>query len=132
GHGTGHGIGHFLCVHEGPQNIRTRDNGIELLEGMLISNEPGLYRTGEYGIRSENMILVQKSFHSKEFGDFLQFETLTLFPFDKSLIETQLMTENEIEWINDYHQRVYDKIGQSLAPECREWLREKTSPLEIP
>lgn len=132
GHGTGHGIGHFLCVHEGPQNIRTRDNGIELLEGMLISNEPGLYRTGEYGIRSENMILVQKSFHSEEFGDFLQFETLTLFPFDKSLIETQLMTENEIEWINDYHQRVYDKIGQSLAPECREWLREKTSPLEIP
>lgn len=125
GHGTGHGIGHFLCVHEGPQNIRTRDNGTALQKGMLTSNEPGLYKTGLYGIRTENIVLVQEGERNGEFGQFLRFETVSLFPFDTKLIEPTLLSEKERTWINQYHQRVYEKIAPLTDEETRLWLAEK-------
>ena len=125
GHGTGHGIGHFLCVHEGPQNIRTRDNGTELQAGMLISDEPGLYKKGQYGIRIENMVMVQEYANDNEFGRFLQLETVTLFPYETKLIDTSLLSEKERNWINQYHQKVYDKIAPFLDEETRIWLSEK-------
>lgn len=128
GHGTGHGVGCFLCVHEGPQSIRPDANKTELKEGMIISNEPGLYCTGEYGIRLENLILVQKSnFLDKK--NFFSFETLTLFPFDKKAIDTSLMTDKEIAWLNAYHQNVFDKLSPHLNETERNWLEEKCQPI---
>lgn len=129
GHGTGHGVGHFLNVHEGPQNIRMDENPVILQPGMFISNEPGLYRTNEYGIRTENLIMVTPDQQS-EFGQFLRFETLTLFPIDVNLIDIDLLTKDEIDWLNAYHQEVYDKIAPYLNEVEKEWLRDKTK--EIP
>ena len=94
GHGTGHGVGHFLCVHEGPHNIRMNENPTTLQIGMVASNEPGLYRSGQYGIRSENLVTVVEA-ETTEFGKFLRFETLTLFPFDVSAIQIDLLTDAE-------------------------------------
>jgi Xaa-Pro aminopeptidase len=125
GHGTGHGVGHFLNVHEGPQNIRMDENPVTLQPGMFISNEPGLYRTDEYGIRTENLIMVTPDLQS-EFGQFLRFETLTLFPIDTNLIDKDLLTKVEIDWLNAYHQRVYEKIAPHLNEVEKEWLRDKT------
>ena len=125
GHGTGHGVGCFLNVHEGPQSIRPTDNGVALKKGMITSNEPGLYRTGEYGIRTENLILAVDS-HKTEFGEFLQFETLTLCPIDLKSIESSLLTHEELEWLNEYHQMVYDKISPFLNDELKSWLAEQT------
>lgn len=122
GHGTGHGIGHFLCVHEGPQNIRPRDNGIALEQGMLLSNEPGVYRTGEYGIRLENMILVTEH---ELFNGFLKFETLSLFPFDKKLINCSMLNASEKEWLNRYHQNVYNSVAPHISDEEKLWLKSK-------
>ncbi len=127
-HGTGHGVGHFLNVHEGPQSIRMEENPVTLHAGMVISNEPGIYLTGKYGIRSENMILVIPAF-TTEFGNFLKFETLTLFPFDLKLFDTSLMTDEEISWINEYHKVVYDKLSPLATDEEKEWLRARTLPL---
>ena len=98
-HGTGHGVGHFLNVHEGPQSIRLNDVPATLRPGMLTSNEPGLYRTGEHGIRCENLVLTVPAF-TTEFGRFFKFETMTLFPFDRSLFDTSIMTPEEINWVN--------------------------------
>jgi len=126
GHGTGHGIGHFLNVHEGPQSIRMEENPVTLQPGMMISNEPGLYRTGKHGIRTENLIRVQ-SLDDTEFGSFLCFETLTLFPIDKILIDIELLNESEIKWINNYHKTVYDKLSPNLDENEREWLSNKCS-----
>lgn len=125
GHGTGHGVGHFLNVHEGPQNIRMDENPVTLQPGMFISNEPGLYRTDEYGIRTENLIMVTPDQRS-EFGQFLRFETLTLFPIDTNLIDKDLLTKAEIDWLNAYHQRVYEKIAPHLNENEKEWLRNRT------
>ena len=125
-HGTGHGVGHFLNVHEGPQSIRMDENPTKLLPGMVISNEPGIYRTNEYGIRTENLVVVKEDIETP-FGKFYAFETLTLFPFDKKSIDLALLTEKEIAWINDYHQTVYDRISPKLSPEEEAWMREKTS-----
>lgn len=125
GHGTGHGVGHFLNVHEGPQNIRMDENPVTLQPGMFISNEPGLYRTDEYGIRTENLIMVTPDLQS-EFGQFLRFETLTLFPIDTNLIDKDLLTKAEIDWLNAYHQEVYEKIAPHLNEVEKEWLRDKT------
>lgn len=122
GHGTGHGIGHFLCVHEGPQNIRPRDNGIALEQGMLLSNEPGVYRTGEYGIRLENMVLVTE--HGS-FDGFLKFETLSLFPFDKKLINFSLLSSAEKEWLCIYHQNVYNSVAPHISEEEKLWLKNR-------
>jgi len=128
GHGTGHGVGHFLCVHEGPQSIRMEENSTALQEGMITSNEPGIYRTGEYGIRIENLVLVRQAGESN-FGKFLCFETLTLFPIDLGLININLLTQEEILWLNNYHARVYERLIPALSEDEREWLSRKCKPL---
>ena len=125
-HGTGHGVGHFLNVHEGPQSIRLQENPTPLMPGMITSNEPGLYRAGEYGIRHENLVLTVLAQES-EFGKFYRFEPLTLFPFDKRALDMTILQPYEIAWLNDYHRMVYDKLKASLTSEECEWLREATS-----
>ncbi len=125
GHGTGHGIGHFLNVHEGPQSIRMDENPTILEVGMMMSNEPGLYRTDKYGIRIENIITVIEK-EENEFGRFLCFETLTLFPYDLNSIDTTLLSAAEIEQINKYHRKVFSLLSPSLTEEEVEWLKYKT------
>ena len=124
-HGTGHGIGYFLNVHEGPQSIRTDLHPTPLQPGMITSNEPGLYRTGEYGIRIENLILTVPA-EKTDFGSFHQFETLTLCPIDKKPIKKDLLSDNEIDWLNKYHSEVYEKLSPFLNEEEKVWLKEKT------
>jgi len=128
GHGTGHGVGHFLNVHEGPQNIRMDENPVVLQAGMFMSNEPGLYRTNQYGIRTENLIHVVPA-QKTDFGQFLKFETVTLYPIDQVLIDIDLLTDAEIEWLNDYHKKVYDSIAPKLTGDEREWLNRKCAKL---
>ena len=125
-HGTGHGIGHCLNVHEGPQSIRMEENPVTLKPGMVISDEPAMYRTGEYGIRTENMILVREDSET-EFGKFLGFDTLTLCFIDTSLIIIRMLSVREHAWLNKYHQMVYDKISPFLNEEEKAWLKEKTT-----
>lgn len=124
-HGTGHGVGQFLSVHEGPQSIRLNDVPYPLVPGMITSNEPGLYRSGIHGIRCENLVLTVPAFKT-EFGQFYRFETLTLFPFDRSLFDTSIMTPAEIEWVNGYHAEVRSRLTPLLTPAQAEWLRSKT------
>lgn len=124
-HGTGHGVGHFLNVHEGPQSIRLNYVPAPLTPGMITSNEPGLYRAGVHGIRCENLVLTVPAFDT-EFGRFYKFETLTLFPFDTRLLATEMMTEDELTWINRYHTHVYDTLSPALDESARAWLKEKT------
>lgn len=124
-HGTGHGVGHFLNVHEGPQSIRLNYVPAPLTPGMITSNEPGLYRAGVHGIRCENLVLTVPAFDT-EFGRFYKFETLTLFPFDTRLLATEMMTEDELTWINRYHAHVYDTLAPVLDEPARAWLKEKT------
>lgn len=128
-HGTGHGVGHFLNVHEGPQSIRLNDVPTPLMPGMVTSNEPGLYREGVHGIRCENLVLTVLK-ESNAFGQFLGFETLTLFPFDLTLFDTALMTDAEIAWLNDYHTMVRTRLTPLLNSAQRTWLEKKTQPLE--
>lgn len=128
GHGTGHGVGHFLNVHEGPQRISQKPLGVALEEGMLISDEPGIYRNGEYGIRIENLVIVREA-GSRGFEEFLEFETVTLFPYERKLIDLELLTETEISWIDAYHQRVYRELAPLVDERGRTWLEEKTAPL---
>ena len=125
-HGTGHGIGHCLNVHEGPQSIRMEENPVTLKPGMVISDEPAMYRTGEYGIRTENMILVREDSET-EFGKFLGFDTLTLCFIDTSLIIIPMLSAREHAWLNKYHQIVYEKISPFLNEEEKAWLKEKTT-----
>lgn len=127
-HGTGHGVGHFLTVHEGPQSIRLNDTLAPLTPGMITSNEPGLYREGEYGIRCENLVLTKEAF-TTDFGRFYEFETLTLCPFDIQLFDTAIMTDDEIAWVNEYHQQVCKKLLPLLDAEAQEWLINKTQPI---
>lgn len=124
-HGTGHGVGFFINVHEGPQNIRLNENPATLQPGMITSNEPGLYYEGRYGIRTECLVVTEKAM-TTEFGDFYKFVTMTLFPFDLNLMETEIMTDEEIEWINNYHKKVRDRLTPLLNTEEAEWLKEKT------
>jgi Xaa-Pro aminopeptidase len=128
GHGTGHGVGHFLCVHEGPQSIRMDENATVLQPGMIISNEPGIYRANEYGIRIENLVHVVPA-QKTEFGQFLKFETLTLCFIDKVLIDDELLTDDELDWLNKYHNTVYDTLSPHLQEDEREWLSRKCAPL---
>lgn len=125
GHGTGHGIGHFLNVHEGPQNIRMDENPITLQPGMIISNEPGLYRTDEYGIRIENLIHVEPA-EKTEFGQFLKFETLTHCYIDTELVDKNILTETEVKWLNEYHAKVFKVLSPYLTEEEKDWLLQKT------
>lgn len=127
-HGTGHGVGHFLNVHEGPQSIRLNDTLAPMTPGMITSNEPGLYREGEYGIRCENLVLTVHAF-TTAFGRFYKFETLTLFPFDLRLFDTAIMTDGEIDWVNAYHRMVCERLLPNLDAKAQEWLIEKTKPL---
>ncbi len=128
GHGTGHGVGFFLNVHEGPQNIRTDLNPIPMQIGMITSNEPGLYRADEYGIRIENLIVCELK-EETEFGRFFGFETLTLCYKDNRMVDKSLLTEKEIEWYNNYQEMVYQKLAPELNAEEQAWLRAKTAKL---
>lgn len=124
-HGTGHGVGHFLSVHEGPQSIRMNENPTALQPGMVTSNEPGVYKSGSHGIRTENLLLVRKAGEGM-FGEYLEFETITLCPICKKGIIKEMLTIEEREWLNTYHQNVYDKLSPDLNEEERSWLREAT------
>jgi Xaa-Pro aminopeptidase len=128
GHGTGHGVGYFLNVHEGPMSIRQEFNDRVIEDGMVLSNEPALYRQGEYGIRTENMLVCQKA-QSTEFGDFLKFDILTLCPIDTKAIDKSLLSQEEIDWINSYHQTVYNELSPLLAEDTKMFLREITQPI---
>ena len=125
GHGTGHGVGYFLNVHEGPQSIRPDLKNQEMLPGMVTSNEPGLYREGLHGIRHENLIVCQPK-AVNEFGEFYQFETITLCYFDTSALLTKLLNQNEIDWLNAYNERVYQEVSPYLEEQEKVWLRNKT------
>ena len=132
GHGTGHGVGHFMGCHEGPQNIRTDNNPNPLQVGNVCSDEPGLYRANEYGIRIENLIAVRES---KDLGahatgeTFFEFETLTLCPYDTNMMDLSRMTAEEIAWVNNYHAWVYAEVAPLLNKEEAAWLKEKCMPL---
>lgn len=126
GHGTGHGVGYFLGVHEGPQDIRQNFNTQPLLPGMIISNEPGIYREGMHGIRHENLVLVTE-LPATEFGRWYGFDTLTLCHFDTSAILKEMMSPSELEWLNAYNSRVYDTLAPLLPAEIAEWLKVKTA-----
>lgn len=128
-HGTGHGVGYLLSVHEGPQNFRwrmDRDTAVPLEEGMIISNEPGLYVTGQFGIRHENLVLVRKG-EKTNYGQFMYLEPLTMVPFDKDAIDVGLMTPQEIGLLNDYHTKVYEKLAPYFTGEELTWLGEATA-----
>lgn len=125
-HGTGHGVGSFLSVHEGPQRISKVPNTVALRPGMIVSNEPGYYKEGGYGIRIENLILVQPA---DEAGRFLQFETLTLAPIDRALVDVGLLSAEEKAWLNAYHARVLKEIGPQVDASTRAWLEQATAPL---
>lgn len=125
-HGTGHGVGHYLCVHEGPQSIRMQENPIQLEKGMLTSNEPGLYIAGKYGIRIESLLLVT-SYGEGLFGEYQQFDTVTLCPIDIKPIKKQLLTQEEINWLNNYHEHIYQKLAPLLNEKEQSWLKINTT-----
>lgn len=129
-HGTGHGVGYILSVHEGPQRfhwrIKENTKPVILEEGMVISNEPGVYLAGKFGIRHENLVLV-KNDKLSEYGQMMNLETLTLVPFDRSAILPELLTDRELALLNDYHRRVYEEVSPLLNDEEREWLRAETA-----
>jgi len=125
GHGTGHGIGWFLGVHEGPHDVRQNLNPVPLQPGMILSDEPGIYREGKHGVRHENLLLVVEAGQS-EFGRWLAFEPLTLCHFDTDALDLSLLDRSEIDWLNAYHERVYRTLSPQLPPEIADWLREKT------
>lgn len=122
-HGTGHGVGHFLNVHEGPQSIRMNENPVALQPGMVTSNEPGVYKAGSHGIRTENLVLTVPAGEGM-FGKYLKFETLTLCPICRKGIIKELLTAEEIGWLDDYHRTVYEKLSPDLNNDEREWLKE--------
>jgi len=128
GHGTGHGVGFFLCVHEGPARISPHPVDQVLKPGMLLTNEPGLYREGEYGIRLENMVMVAED-ETTVFGKFLRFENITLCHFERNLIDKTLLTDTEIRWLDNYHRTVYDALAPGLPENIQSWLADKTKGL---
>lgn len=129
GHGTGHGVGFFLCVHEGPARISSYPIDVKLEKGMLMTNEPGIYRDGDYGIRLENMILITSAFEN-EFGKFFKFENMTYCHFERNLMDTKMLSTAEINYIDTYHSQVYEKLNGQLKPDVAVWLKEKTRPLQ--
>ena len=130
GHGTGHGIGYYLCVHEGPQSIRYQYNPQPLLPGMVTSNEPGLYREGMHGIRHENIVLCREA-GSSEFGEWLDFETLTCCHIDTSALLPELLDAEELKWLNSYNESVYQTLSPFLPEHVAVWLRTKTEAVTI-
>ncbi|MDO8953392.1 MAG: aminopeptidase P family protein [Gammaproteobacteria bacterium] len=133
GHGTGHGVGAFLCVHEGPQRISGGASGVALRAGMIVSNEPGLYISGQYGIRIENLCFIKQVFSQQEslsgHGPFFGFETVTLVPYNRKLINKADLSAQEVEWIDAYHQHIYDTIAPKLEASAADWLKAATRPL---
>ena len=127
-HGTGHGVGSYLCVHEGPHQIRMEWKPAPLVSGMTVTDEPGIYLEGRFGVRIENTLLIVP-YKETEFGHFLQMEPLTLCPIDKAPIMKELLTDEEAGWLNDYHQHVFDMLAPHLSAEETDWLREACSPL---
>ncbi len=127
-HGTGHGVGSFMNVHEGPQNIRKDMNDQELLPGMVVSNEPGFYLENEYGIRHENLVAVRE-WKKTNSGTFYEFETLTVCPFDRNVLDLELLTPQEKEWLNNYHSWCREKLENDLEGEVREWFIEQVKPV---
>ena len=134
-HGTGHGIGYILNVHEGPGKIITEyaplfpyAKNVVLEKGMLFSDEPGVYKPGRHGVRIENSVLVQKA-QKNEFGKFMRFETVTFLPYERKAILTDELTEQEVDWINRYHEEVFRKLSPMLNEQEKCWLKEKTAPL---
>ncbi|MCR5352414.1 MAG: aminopeptidase P family protein [Bacteroidales bacterium] len=128
GHGTGHGVGWFLGVHEGPQDVRQNLNPTPFLPGMIVSDEPGIYREGQHGVRHENLLLCVKA-GSSDFGNWLAFEPLTLCHFDTEGLDPALLDRDEIAWLNDYNERVFQTLSPLLPGEVADWLREKTRPV---
>ena len=124
-HGTGHGVGFFLNVHEGPQRIANSPNDIALAKGMVVSIEPGVYKSGRHGIRIENIVVVREDIET-EFGQFMSFETLSFVPIDLKCIDEKLLNEDEKNWLNAYHRDVYEKISPFVDGEDKEYLKEKT------
>lgn len=125
GHGTGHGVGFFLNVHEGPMSIRMEFNEQTIKPGMVLSNEPAFYREGQYGIRTENMIVCVER-ETTEFGYFLGFDTLTLYPIDTRLLKMDLLNQQEIDWLNDYHETVFTELSPLVNGKQLDYLKEKT------
>lgn len=124
-HGTGHGVGHFLGCHEGPQSIRMEANPTPLELGMVTSNEPGIYKTGEYGIRTENLLLCVPACSNEEWGEFYKFESLTLFPYDTTLMDMDMLSREEVKQINDYHAMVCECLRPLLSADEAQWLEQK-------
>lgn len=124
-HGTGHGVGHFLGCHEGPQSIRMEANPTPLELGMVTSNEPGIYKTGEYGIRTENLLLCVPACSNEEWGEFYKFESLTLFPYDTTLMDMDMLNREEVKQINDYHAMVCERLRPLLNADEAQWLEQK-------
>lgn len=124
--GTGHGVGFFLNVHEGPQSISPVPNKVALEPGMIITNEPGVYREGKHGIRTENTMVVVKDTSSEEFGEFYKFETISLCPIDLAGLDIRLLNEEEKAWLNNYHKKVYDLLSPYLDEEEKEFLKNET------
>ena len=122
-HGTGHGVGTYLNVHEGPHQFRMEWKPAPLVAGMTITDEPGIYLAGRCGARTENTLLIVP-YKETEFGQFLQFESLTLCPIDKATIVREMMTQEEIDWLNAYHQRVFDTLSPHLSVDETAWLQE--------
>ena len=124
-HGTGHGVGHFLGCHEGPQSIRMEANPTPIELGMVTSNEPGIYKTGEYGIRTENLLLCVPACSNEEWGEFYKFESLTLFPYDTTLMDMDMLSREEVKQINDYHAMVCERLRPLLSADEAQWLEQK-------
>lgn len=124
-HGTGHGVGSYLNVHEGPHQFRMEWMPAPFVEGMTVTDEPGIYLPGRFGVRIENTLIVEK-YKETEFGEFLQFDSLTLCPIDTAPIDKDMLLPEEIDWLNSYHKKVYNTIAPHLDDEEREWLREAT------
>ena len=127
-HGTGHGVGTYLCVHEGPHQFRMEWKPAPLVAGMTITDEPGIYLPGRCGARTENTLLIVP-YKTTEFGEFLQFEPLTLCPIDTTPIIVEMMTDEEQQWLNDYHQTVYDRLAPHLDADDRQWLAQRCAPI---
>ena len=124
-HGTGHGVGSYLNVHEGPHQFRMEWMPAPFVEGMTVTDEPGIYLPDRFGVRIENTMMVEK-YKTTEFGEFLQFDALTLCPIDTAPIDVSMLSDEEVEWLNSYHRRVYDAIAPHVSMDEREWLREAT------
>lgn len=128
-HGTGHGVGAYLAVHEGPQRIAKFGSGEPLQDGMILSNEPGYYKAGEFGIRIENLVLVKTADHDPEGRGIMEFENLTWAPIEQHLVDVALLTDDELAWFNSYHATVRDKLAGIINADAKDWLVAATEPL---